>query len=114
MTVSHDRDAIVSCYDRHRAEALRLRHEYIGSLWARGRAMAVSRSGKLGMFAAAFGLATAAFWATMLTSPPTTKATTLGGTAATEAERDAPKDAPIQDPSVIACMYVLTDGHDCN
>ena len=114
MTVLHDRDGIVSCYDRHRAEALRLRHEYVASLLASGRVMALSPRGKLGMFAAAFGLATAAFWATMLTSPPVTEATPVNGIMGAEIERTAPKDAPIQDPGVIACMYVLTEGHDCN
>ena len=76
--------------------------------------MAASSKGKLAMFAAAFGLATAAFWTTMLTSPPVTEATPVNGIMGAEIERTAPKDAPIQDPGVIACMYVLNEGHNCN
>ena len=114
MAAIHDRDQVVIHFDRYRASAHRLRQEYIGGLFAKGRGIASSSRGRLGMFAAAFGLATAAFWATMLTSPPVTEATTISGITSAEIERSAPKDVPIQEASVIACTYVLTDEHHCN
>ena len=114
MDAIHDRDKVVIHFDRYRARALGLRQEYVGELFAKGRVMTASSRGKLGMFAAAFALATAAFWATMLTSPPTTEATPISGIMSAEIERSAPKNVPIQDASVIACTYVLTEGHRCN
>ena len=108
MATSFDRNQVVIHYDNYRAEALKLRREYVGTL------MAASSMGKLGMSAAAFGLAAAVFWATVLSSPPVTEATTVRGITSAEIERSAPKDAPVQDARVIACTYVLTDGHSCN
>lgn len=67
-----------------------------------------------GMFVAAFALATAAFWTTMLTSPPRTEASITDKFDIDDALRAAPRDAPIQDAGVIACTYVLTEGHRCN
>ena len=75
MAAIHDRDQVVTHFDRYRASALRLRQEYVGGLFA-----AASSRGKLSMFAAAFALATAAFWVTMLTSPPVTEATPVEAT----------------------------------
>ena len=106
MTVVHDRDRMLVEYDRYRARVRDLRQQY--------GVIAASSRGKLTMFAAAFGLATAAIWATMLTSPPVTEATTISGIMSAEIERSAPKNVPIQDAGVIACTYVLTDGHHCN
>jgi len=114
MVTIHDRDEVFTHLDRHRARALNLRQEYVRDLFAKGRVMAASSTGKLGMFVAAFGLATAVFWATMLTSPPVTEATTTSGIMSAEIERSAPKNVPIQDAGVIACTYVLTDGHNCH
>ena len=114
MAVIHDRDRVIIDYDRYRTRAQCLRREYTRELFTKGRAVAASSTGRLGVFAAAFGLATAVFWATMLTSPPVTEATTVRGITSAEIERAAPKDAPIQDARAIACTYVLTDGHDCH
>ena len=114
MAAIHDRDQVVIHFDRYRARALSLRQEYVGGLFAKGRVMAASSRSKLGMFAVAFALATAVFWATMLTSPPVTEATTIRGIMSAEIERSAPKNVPIQDANVIACTYVLTEGHRCN
>ena len=55
-----------------------------------------------------------AYWTTMLTAAPTATAsvaTTFDVHAALQA---APKDAPVQASSVIACTYVLTEGHRCD
>ena len=101
-------------YERYRARAMDLRQEHARQVFAKARVMAASSRGKLTMFATAFGLATAAFWATMLTSPPTTEATPTRGIMSAEIDRNAPKDAAIQDAGVIACTYVLTEGHRCN
>ena len=114
MTTIYDRDKVFTHLDRHRARALGLRQEYVGELFAKGRGIASSSRGRLGMFAAAFALATAAFWATMLTSPPVTEATTISGITSAEIERSAPRNVPIREAGVIACTYVLTDEHHCN
>ena len=68
----------------------------------------------LGMSVAAFALATAAFWATMLTDPPKTEAGITDKFEINDTLRTAPRDVAIQDASVIACTYVLTEGHRCN
>ena len=69
---------------------------------------------KLSVFAAAFVLATAAFWATMLTDPPKTEAGITDRFDINDTLGNAPKDAAVQDASVIACTYVLTEGHRCH
>ncbi len=68
----------------------------------------------LGMSVAAFALAVAAFWATMLTDPPKTEAGITDKFDINDTLQTAAKDAPIQDAGVIACTYVLTEGHRCN
>ncbi len=68
----------------------------------------------LGMSVAAFALATAAFWATMLTDPPKSEADTIVRFDVNKALQDAPKDAPIQNANVVACTYVLADFQHCN
>ena len=68
----------------------------------------------LGLSVAAFAIATAAFWATMLTDPPKTEAGLAEKFNINDTLRTAPKNAPIQDGSVIACTYVLTEGQNCN
>ncbi len=69
---------------------------------------------KLGLSISVVMLAAAAFWATILTAPRTTEAARPATMDLVEILRTAPKDAPIQDASVIACTYVLTEGHRCN
>ena len=49
---------------------------------------------RLTLFAAAFGLATAAFWGTILTTPPVTEAASKGFSAL-ELQRNAPLDLPV-------------------
>ena len=68
----------------------------------------------LGLSVAAFVLATTAFWATMLTDTPKTEAGMADKFDINETLKTAPKNAPIQDAGVIACTYVLTEGHRCN
>ena len=68
----------------------------------------------LGLFVAAFALAAVAFWATMLTDPSKTEAETRAAFDVSEALKTASKNAPTQDASVVACTYVLTDGHRCD
>lgn len=46
---------------------------------------------RLGMFGAAFAVATGAFWATMLTTPPTTEAANPGFSIS-DLQRNAPRD----------------------
>ena len=70
--------------------------------------------GLLGMSVAAFALAAAAFWATMLTDPPKTEAGITDKFDINNTLQSAAKDASVQDASVIACTYVLTEGHRCN
>ena len=63
--------------DFYRAQALRERNEYIRSSLPSGASLPsltpVARQ-RVKLFAVAFALATGAFWATMLTSPPKTEA----------------------------------------
>jgi hypothetical protein len=68
----------------------------------------------LGLLVGALILATAAFWATLVTDPPKTEAETIGKYDVGEALKTASSGAPLQDAGVIACTYVLTDGHRCN
>ena len=68
----------------------------------------------LGFSGAAFVLATATFWATLVTDPPKTEAESMIPFDINETLRTASEDAPIQDGSVIACTFILTDGHRCN
>ena len=68
----------------------------------------------LGLSGTAFVLATAAFWATLVTDPPKTEAETMIPFDINVALKTAPQDAPIQDGSVIGCTFILTDGHRCN
>ena len=68
----------------------------------------------LGLSVAAFAIATAAFWATMLTDPPKTEAGVTDKFDINNTLQSAPKNVLIQDASVIACTYVLTDEHRCN
>ena len=68
----------------------------------------------LGMSVAAFALATAAFWATMLTDPPKTEAGVTDKFDINDTLRNAPKNVVTQEAGVIACTYVLTDEHRCN
>ncbi len=67
----------------------------------------------LGLSVAAFALAAAAFWATLVTNPPKTEAETAAFDIDV-ALKAAPKNAPLQDAGAIACTYVLTDGHRCD
>lgn len=67
----------------------------------------------LTLSAAALALAGAAFWATLVADPPKTEAETAAFDIGV-ALKAAPKDAPIQSASVVACTYVLTDGHRCD
>jgi hypothetical protein len=68
----------------------------------------------LGLFVAAFAVAAVAFWAAMLTDPPKTEAQTRSAFDVSETLKTAAKDAPTQDAGVIACTYVLRDGHRCD
>ena len=69
---------------------------------------------KLGFSLSAVMLAAAAFWATMVTTPPKTEAGITDKFDINETLRTASRDVPVQDASVIACTYVLTEGHRCN
>jgi hypothetical protein len=68
----------------------------------------------LGLLIAAFILVTAAFWARMLIDPPKTEAKAMIPFDVNEVLKTAPQQASIQDGGVIACTYVLTDGHRCD
>ena len=68
----------------------------------------------VGLSGTALVLATAAFWATLVTDPPKTEAETMIPFDVNVALKTAPKDAPIQEAGMIACTFILTDGHRCN
>ena len=68
----------------------------------------------LGLSGAAFVLAIATFWATLVTNPPKTEAETMIPFDVHAVLKTAPKDAPIQEAGVIACTFILADGHRCN
>ncbi len=66
------------------------------------------------LLAAAFALASIAFWAGMLTDPRTTEAETGPAFDVGQALKTAPRDARTQSANVIGCGYILTDGHRCD
>ena len=69
---------------------------------------------KLGLSMSAVMLGVATFWATMVTSPPKTEADITDKFDINDTLRTASKDVPVQDASMIACTYVLTEEHRCN
>ena len=69
---------------------------------------------KLGFSLSVVMLAAAAFWATMATTSPKTEASITDKFDINETLRTSSRDVPVQDASVIACTYVLTEGHRCN
>jgi hypothetical protein len=89
-------------YELHRAQALRSRRAYIGGLLPQvelPQAGPVARR-RIKMFAAAFAVATAAFWATMATMPPTTEAS-----APAFSVGDLHRSAPLSLPSLVADAF---------
>jgi hypothetical protein len=84
-------------FESYRQRAARMRGEYVGQSARHGlsrvaRGMRPSRS--VGLSFAALALATVAFWAVMLTSPPTTVAEVAPGISIESVHRNAPRDLP--------------------
>lgn len=67
----------------------------------------------LSLSAAAVVVGGVAFWATLVTDPPKTEAEAIPKFDIGEMLKSARQDASVQDPSVIGCTYVLTDGLRC-
>lgn len=79
-------------FDARRTEAKRLRGEFFrGTVHATASRLATPR---VRLFASALVVATAAFWAVMLTVPPTTEAALKSGFDIGELHRQAPTDLP--------------------
>ena len=55
-----------------------------------------------------------AYWTTMLVEAPIARASVTTTFDINATLHAAPKDAPIQNASVIAYTFVLTDGHRCD
>ena len=83
-------------FDGYRNEAMRLRAEYVSGRLADRKSPGIM-SRRVSLALTAFALATAAFWATMLTSPPTTEASGTVSYGVQELMRNAPLDLPSLD-----------------
>jgi hypothetical protein len=86
-------------YEFHRAQALRSRNAYLGELLPQVELPPLSPVARrrFKMCAAAFAVATAAFWATMATMPPTTEAS-----APSFSVGDLHRSAPLSLPNLVA------------
>lgn len=81
-------------HEFYRDSALDARSEYLAALVHELPEMSPAVRGRLGLFAAAFMLATGAFWITMLTDPPTTEASGGLRYSIGEVLSKAPRDLP--------------------
>jgi hypothetical protein len=85
--MTHHRDDVVRTpggsidFDHYRERAARERSAFMRERMPALTAMSPLARRRLGTLAAAFALASAAFWATMLVDPPTTSAAITGSTA---------------------------------
>jgi hypothetical protein len=94
-TIHHLSDGSID-YDFYRQNALQQRSAYMNDMLSGQTllpSMSVQRRRRVKLFAAAFALATAAFWSTMLTVPPTTEAGAPAFSVDT-LQRNAPLDLP--------------------
>ena len=81
-------------HEFYRDSALDARSEYLAAFVPEVPKIAPATRRRLGVFAAAFALATGAFWTTMLTDPPTTEASGGVGYSIGEVLSKAPGDLP--------------------
>lgn len=83
-------------HDLYRDNALNARSAYLGELVPAVPKFSPATKRRLSLFAAAFIVATGAFWATMLTDPPTTEARASGSFSIGEVIAKAPRELPVQ------------------
>jgi hypothetical protein len=81
-------------HEFYRDSALNARSEYLAAFVPEVPEISPAMRGRLGLFAAAFMLATGAFWTTMLTDPPTTEASGALAYSIGEVLSKAPRDLP--------------------
>ena len=88
-------------YELHRQRAVRERGTYLRDTLSSSLPSVSPRTKRrLSLFAAAFAVATGAFWATMLTSPPVTEAANPGFSLL-ELHRNAPLSLPLMEADAI-------------